>query len=135
MNNWFQTDVAYRLMDSCQEDMSPVRVQTDGCACIAAVMGPWFAHRAVVQGGVQIDNKDGLQSLLQRLKEQCLERHCVYIELRNFTDYTATKLLKNSLNAIQRFRKPFLPVQNLQAMVETVLKNTWMLLQYGTLLK
>lgn len=100
MNNWFQTDAAYRLMDSCQEDMLPIRVQTDGCTCITAVMGPWFAHRAVVQGGVQIENKDGLQSLLQRLKEQCLERHCVYIELRNFADYTAYRSIFESVGFI-----------------------------------
>ncbi len=96
MNNWFQTDAAYRLMASCREDMLPIRVQTDGCVGIAAVMGPWFARRAIVQGGVRIDNPDGLQSLLQQLKEQCREYRCVYIELRNFADYTAYKNIFNN---------------------------------------
>lgn len=91
MTNWFQTNSAYQLF-SQSEDMRPVRVSTAHCSCVATVMGKEFCKRAIIQGGPAIDDsatQDELTELLQDLKRKCIDMGVVYIETRNFSDYSS----------------------------------------------
>ena len=94
MTNWFHTDEAYSLFNGDKE-CSIVRVSTEHCLCVAVLYGPFWCRRAIVQGGVawndsvspDVVNKE-LVALLEQLKAGCRKKHCVYVELRNFSDYS-----------------------------------------------
>lgn len=98
ITTWFQSDSAYRLMQACDHDMRPVRVRTAHCSCLIAVMGPWWCRRGIVQGGVEIDDsvpctaydvQQEVQQLLEQVREAGKKAGCVYVEIRNFNDYSA----------------------------------------------
>jgi len=93
MTNWFQTDSAYQLF-SQSEEMHPIRVQTLHCACVTTIMGKGLMKRAIIQGGIAIEDsatQEELGQLLQDLKHKCIDMKVVYIEMRNFSDYSAYK--------------------------------------------
>ena len=97
MDNWFQSDKAERLLEATEGEMTPVRISTEHCSCLVVFMGPWWAKRAIVQGGVRIlssssvseNLKDELRELLMQVRSLCRRRFAVYVEMRNFADYSA----------------------------------------------
>ena len=57
------------------------------------VIKRFFSRRAIVPGGVLLDDNisnEALQSLLNHVK-QALSKKSIYIEIRNFTDYSALR--------------------------------------------
>lgn len=103
MTNWFQTDAAYDLF-SQSGDFDVLRVCSGIWCCQVAVAGAWWCRRGIVQGGVaqkehyaeMSDSQaetcaSDLTALLTEIKTMCGEEHCVYVEIRNFSDYAAYK--------------------------------------------
>jgi hypothetical protein len=100
MTNWFQTDEAYDLFAQCG-DFEVVRVSSECWVCQVVVSGAWWCRRGIVQGGVAQKNdvvdlpeshqKTDLSNLLGEVRAVCMNKHCVYVEIRNFDDYAAFK--------------------------------------------
>lgn len=92
MTNWFQTYEAFRLF-SQNKHWHTEYFELGSVSCVVTIMGPFFCRRAIIQGGVTIDeskaSKDDLALVLSRLIDCCRRYRCVYIELRNFADYSA----------------------------------------------
>ena len=101
MTNWFQTDAAYNLF-SQSGDFEVVRAESELWLCQVAVAGSWWCRRGIVQGGVAQKSQStylsdvqaetqisDLVRLLTEVKTMCLKKRCVYVEIRNFNDYSA----------------------------------------------
>lgn len=96
MNNWFQTDEAWRLFNESGEWITE-RVESGSVRCVVTVMGPAWCRRAIIQGGLAWEDRaftpEDLQEVLQRLTALSEQYHCVYLEIRNFADYEALRPL------------------------------------------
>lgn len=94
MTNWFQTNSAYQLFQNSMGEIHPLRFKSEHCACVVAIMGKGWSKRAIIQGGLEINaetSPEELSSLLQDIIAQCQSYGVVYIETRNFSDYTNYK--------------------------------------------
>lgn len=94
MTNWFQTDSAYQLFLDSNGEIQPLKFKTPNCACVVAIHGKAWSKRAIIQGGIDINSKatqDEVQCLLQSIITHCSAKWVVYIEVRNFSDYSSYK--------------------------------------------
>ena len=103
MNNWFQTDECLHFYESlgfvetfsCSVERDGVEkgrivgyIQKDG-----GKLKQFFSRRAIINGGPMLADditEDELIELLTKCKQQ-LKSKAIYIEIRNFEDYSAYK--------------------------------------------
>ena len=98
---WFQTPEAYDFFASLPQEMQPfvVGVADDNKLCGVVVgyvtqdsnaLKQFFTRRAIIIGGPLLDDNisdTALEQLLLALRK-CLKQHAIYIEMRNFNDYS-----------------------------------------------
>lgn len=99
---WFQSEEAYKCFMSCCKWLDPfvVQVHREGCL-VGSVLGyvtkercclkQFFSARAVIFGGPllaeNITNEE-LAQLLNEVKSECERRKVIYLETRNFRDFS-----------------------------------------------
>lgn len=102
--NWFQTGQAYQFFESLPEIFSPFvygvfRGNDLKGVCVGYVtkeknpLRQFFTRRAIIIGGPMLSDditNDELEALLQAIKSG-LKRKAIYIESRNFNDYSRWK--------------------------------------------
>ncbi|MGM9745495.1 MAG: lipid II:glycine glycyltransferase FemX [Paludibacteraceae bacterium] len=98
---WFQTPEAYDFYASLPQEMQPfvVGVADDNKLCGVVVgyvtqdsnaLKQFFTRRAIIIGGPLLDDNisdTALEQLLLALRK-CLKQSAIYIEMRNFNDYS-----------------------------------------------
>ena len=98
---WFQTPEAYDFFAALPQEMQPfvVGVADDNKLCGVVVgyvtqdsnaLKQFFTRRAIIIGGPLLDDNisdTALEQLLLALRK-CLKQHAIYIEMRNFNDYS-----------------------------------------------
>lgn len=100
--SWFQTRAAYRFYASLPQEMQPFVYGVEESGVLTGVIVGYltrarmpavqsFSRRAIVLGGAMLDaaiSDHALALLLQTLREGLAQQYAVYIELRNFHDYS-----------------------------------------------
>lgn len=99
---WFQTRAAYAFYASLPQEMQPfVYAVEEGSHLTGVIVGyltrarspivQHFSHRAIILGGAMLDaaiSDEALTLLLQTLREGLSQQKAIYIEFRNFHDYS-----------------------------------------------
>ncbi|MCQ2348785.1 MAG: hypothetical protein MJZ65_06360 [Paludibacteraceae bacterium] len=98
MTNWFQTEVAERLFKH-----KVVVGRGTACCCVAEIQGCGLTKRAIVQGGIAIQEQEKalpkesaansqlmqhVRSCMEELAQEAKRQGCVYAEVRCFDDYS-----------------------------------------------
>ncbi len=103
---WFQTREAYDFYASLPEMMTPFVVAVSADTALQGVvvgyitcdknpLKQFFTRRAIVIGGPLLDDNISdvaLEQLLSALRQR-LQKHAIYIETRNFNDYSRWRLV------------------------------------------
>lgn len=100
MTNWFQSHTAFQLFQQSSGEITPILVEQGSCRCLVAVMGHGLLRRGIVQGGVAIDEhydyatiERDLTAVLQHVWQACKQAGCIYVEMRNFADYSTYRTI------------------------------------------
>ncbi len=103
---WFQTREAYDFYAALPEMMTPFVVAVSADTALQGVvvgyitcdknpLKQFFTRRAIVIGGPLLDDNISdvaLEQLLSALRQR-LQKHAIYIETRNFNDYSRWRLV------------------------------------------
>ncbi len=101
ITNWFQTDAAYEFYQSLPELFIPIKVETPHARCVGYVtveknpIYTFFTRRAIIVGGPEIregctpeEVTELMTLLVSSLKGRGWREAPIYIETRNFNDYS-----------------------------------------------